>query len=174
MTFVARGCGAHAFIALSAGRCLVNPEVPSSTNQFHSSNVSKVFVLHDVELQILAANSVINPYQSPSSVAAGFHSTGLFRFVVAALWLLGIVVFVIACCTGCYFEGAYCPEIDCPRFIDITCFAALAVALVSSVAYPGTVGRRCLHFLATCVAISALFCFAVFFSMVFLGFDIAD
>ncbi len=93
---------------------------------------------------------------------------------MATLWLLGVVVFVISCCSGFYLNGAYCSEIDCPRFIDFICFASLAVALAGSVAYPGTAGRRFLHFLATCAGLVILFCFTILFSMAVLGFDIMD
>ena len=117
---------------------------------------------------------MINPYRSPSSVAAEYHSTGSFRFAMATVWLLGVVVFVISSCIVFYLEGIYCLEIDCPRFLDVTCLAALVVALAGSVAYPGTAGQRFLHFFATCAVLVVLFCFTIFFSMAFLGFDIMD
>ena len=93
---------------------------------------------------------------------------------MATLWLLGVVVFVIFCCAGFYFNGAYYSEIDCPRFIGFTCSAALVVALASSVAYPSTAGRRFLHFFMTSAVLVVLYCFTILFSMAFLGFDIMD
>ena len=93
---------------------------------------------------------------------------------MATAWLLGVVVFVVSSCIAFYFEGIYCLEIDYPRFLDITCLGGIVVALAGSIAYPGTVGRRFLHFFSTCAVLAVLFCFAIFFSMAFLGFDIMD